>query len=65
MTSPDTTLKVMREITHRYGRIAGYKINEVKLTILSMNLDESVRTEIQKFDSTPWKKRGKHHPPFD
>lgn len=50
-TSPKLTLKVMKELSHRYGRVAGYKINEVKSTILSLNLHESIRKEIQKFDS--------------
>lgn len=53
MTSPEQTLKTMKKLTSQYGNVAGYKINKTKSIILSINLDESTRKEIQTYDSTP------------
>lgn len=43
MTTPDKSMKVLKEIVYRYVKISGYKINEAKSTGFGINVDEGTR----------------------
>lgn len=55
LQDPGNSLKALQLLLTQFGEISGYKVNELKSTIIGLNIDTETRDQIRTLDSTPWK----------